>query len=133
MAAQISQVRKPGSAGGSTAGTILGKVAGAGLGFLIGGPGGALTGASVGGEIGGIGGGASDPGRAAAQSNPVATPEGAIQRRLATQGDDTLTTLRQSALALPELPEELRQQVAPTIMQAYAMAHQQRNSGGGNS
>jgi hypothetical protein len=98
---------------------------GAGVGAVLGGPGGALAGASLGSTLGGTAGSyinQNEPqGTAGAPSQNMA-----MQRRSQQLGTDNLAALKQAEMQLPKLPEDLRQQYTPAIVQARMLEQQKR-------
>lgn len=115
-------------------GTIAGAVGGA----IIGGPGGAAAGASLGASLGGaagsIGGqilGKNDTAGSSVQSPLINTNDNPMARRLAQSQGDHFSQLKQAAMALPNVPEDVRQTSVEPIMTAlYESAWQKRTSGG---
>ena len=110
----------PGKAGmGQQIGAAIGGVAGA----MTGSPVAAVQGAATGAGIGGMAGGMIDPGRQGSvqqpqQSQGIQMQQGAIDRRLGEIQQNPHFALQQAKAALPQLPQELQQQYAPTIEMA---------------
>lgn len=102
--------------------TIGGGIAGA----VYGGPGGAVAGAGAGQLAGGI---------LSPQKPPQENPQSgggeaaAMTRKQQQMSQDTLGTLKQAEASLPTLPENLRQQYAPAIIQARMLEEQKRGMG----
>ena len=98
--------------------TIGGGVAGVAAG---GGVSGALAGAGAGSTVGGI----VNPEQP--QQEAVPAPQaGALQRRQQQLSQDNLALLKRSEASLPSLPEPLRQQYGPAIIQARMMEEKRR-------
>ena len=98
------------------------QIGGAALGaYATGGsPQGAMAGASAGGMIGGL--------NQKPQNQPVQA-EGqaaAMARRQQQMAQDNLQVLKQAEAQLPSLPEPVRQQYAPAIVQARMLEEQKR-------
>lgn len=107
--------------GGAVTGGIIG---GAGTGGT---PQGAMMGATAGYGLGQAAGNVLTPQQQQQQSLPQTEME-ALRRRHAQLNTDNLAILKQAEAQLPSLPEELRQQYAPAIIQAR-MAEEQRRGG----
>ncbi len=131
MGVKVLPYVNPGRSGSSGIGSVLGAIGGAlgviaapvtggaslaGTAAAIGG--GAATGAGIGGMLGG----AIDPGKAAKESPQVDMEDkGPISRRLAAADQNSkLMQLRESAMALPQIPEAQRAEYAPQILEAYS-------------
>ena len=108
---------------------------GAGIGALAGGVGAApgaalgasLSGASTGAGLGGIAQGAvasNSPQRS--QGIPQPNQASAMAQRQQKLSQDNLATLQQAEAGLPKLPEHLRQQYAPAVIQARMLEERQR-------
>jgi hypothetical protein len=126
-AGKESTLAKMLSVGGGVVGGILGGMATGGAGAI----GGAAGGSSLGGMIGGM----LDP---AKQATAAATKEAdmletsgdsAMARKLAAAREDRLAALRQAEASLPQLPPELREAYAPTIVQATMQEEKRRAMG----
>ncbi len=98
--------------------TLGGGVTGA----LLGGPSGALMGASAGQTAGGL----INSGQIPAQTVESSGQAEAMARRQQQLAQDNLNTLKQAQAALPQLPENVRQQYAPAIIKARMMEEQSR-------
>lgn len=103
--------------------TIGGAVAGGVAGSVVPGAG-TIAGAGLGATLGGAAGGLLSSQQAGGQGSPN-SEMGAMQRRSDQMGTDNLASLKAAELQLPSLPENLRQQYAPPIIQAR-MLEQQR-------
>lgn len=99
--------------------TVGGGVIGAAYG---GGLGAALTGAGAGQMAGGLLNGQKSP----QQNIPLNSQASAMARRQQSMSQDNLATLKQAEATLPQLPESLRQQYAPAIVQARMLEQQKR-------
>lgn len=98
-------------------------------GAIAGGVVGGLPGAAAGAGIGQMAGGLLNPAQGPAPSAGGGDSEAAaMARRQQQQSQDNLATLKQAEATLPSLPESLRQQYAPAIVQAR-MLEQQRMGG----
>lgn len=118
MAIQLSMPAIPGKKSGAGIGSLIGT----GLG-VIAAPftGGASIG--IGNQIGGAIGNAVSPGEAGTQAEQLgqAQQKDAVSRRLeAAEKQGHLSQLRESAMALAELPTEQRHEYGPPILDAYA-------------
>lgn len=114
----IDRGRKGSSGMGQQAGAVIGGLAG-----ISGGPVAAVQGAAGGASMGGMLGGMIDPGRQGSvqqpqQSQGIQMQQGAIDRRLGEIQQNPHFALQQAKAALPQLPQELQQQYAPTIEMA---------------
>jgi hypothetical protein len=107
--------------------TIGGGVVGGVLGAAAGGVG-AVPGAAAGATVGQMAGGLVAPDQEQTQALPQsgAGEAAAMARKQQQMSQDNLATLKQAEAALPQLPEGLRQQYAPAIVQARMMEQQQR-------
>jgi hypothetical protein len=119
MAAQLTQIQKSGSNKGSGIGRVLGGIVGAVGGALTGGPGGAIAGASGGANLGGSIGGAIADKKASVGPSIQGTDNGSMQRRLQQLQNDDLIKLAEAKAALPELPQDLREQYQAPIDSAF--------------
>lgn len=108
---------------------LAGGIAGGILGTGVGGPGaGTAAGAALGSQLGGTAGNLLTQTPSQGQS-PSIGGEGqaaAMARRQQQMSQDNLATLKQAEGQLPQLPEELRQQYAPAIVQARMMEEKKR-------
>lgn len=103
--------------GGAIAGGVLGSA---------GGPAGAAGGAALGGGLGGMASNMLEPPKP--QESPLqgGGESAAMLRRQQQMSQDSLGTLKAAEAQLPNLPESLRQQYAPAIVQARMMEQQKR-------
>jgi hypothetical protein len=101
---------------------------GAAGGAMLGGPGGAMAGASLGASLGGVGGSLISQNQPQGTAGVPGAPSQsmAMQRRSQQLGTDNLMALTQAEKQLPNLPEDLRQQYAPAIIQARMLEQKQR-------
>ena len=109
--------------GGGKFGTLAGLAAGAALGAAAV-PTGGTTAAIAMGGIGGAGGGAALGGLLGEKVRPGREASTAIDRRIQSQGpqmvhSETSEKLKQSLMALHQAPPEVKQQYAPTLVNAY--------------
>ena len=95
---------------------------GAAIGAYYGGEGGAAAGAQAGRDSGNIF-NAQAPAPQTIQTN---SDSSAMARRMRQLSEDRLAVLRQSEAALAELPEPLRRQYAPAIVEARMLEEQKR-------
>ncbi len=117
--AQINRAT-PSSSGLNDLLTIGGGAAGA----YYGGPMGAAAGMGAGQAAGGI--------LNAPPPQAPSVPQGdsaAMARRQMQESQDNLAILKQAEASLPSLPENLRQQYAPAIIEARMKAEQDRKNG----
>lgn len=103
------------------------QLGGAGIGAVLGGPAGAMTGAGVGGTAAGI----LAPQQPPAQSlgGGGGSEAAAMARKQQQMSEDNLSTLKNAEASLPGLPESLRQQYTPAIVQARMLEEQRRQQG----
>ena len=107
-------------AGGAIAGGIIGSIV----------PGaGTIAGATAGAALGGVAGGLADASQK--QDAPSGVPQQpsqayAMSQRQQKLSQDNLATLQQAEAGLPQLPEHLRQQYAPAVIQARMLEERQR-------
>jgi len=105
----------------SNIGTLIGA-------YVTGSPQGAMAGSSAGNMIGNFF--ESDKGPRNTPMVPVRSAEAnAMSRRGEQLSQDNLTTLASAESYLPQLPEDLRQQYAPAIIQARMLEEQRRSQG----
>lgn len=98
------------------------QIGGAIAGGIVGGPAGAMTGYSLGGALGGM----ENQSNKQAQGTQQSGQSDAMMRRQQQMAQDNLQVLKNAEASLPTLPEELRQQYAPAIVQARMMEEQKR-------
>lgn len=117
-------------------GRFLG-VLGGGVGAVIGakaggGPAGALAGASAGIGVGqSLGNMFAQNDQSQQMQNVQPSSDDAVGRRIAAAKSDRLQTLREAEASLPKLPQDMREQYAPAIVQALMAEEKRRMSGGG--
>ncbi len=112
----------------------LGMAAGAIGGAITGGPKGAILGMQSGKAAGQFVGGYADPSHDSIDekgSNVEAPEKGAIQRRMESASKDKLAMLKQGAMALTQMPEDVRKEYASPIVQAIMAAEKEKAMGGG--
>lgn len=127
---QIQAIKRKSEGYGNIA-QLAGTVAGGIVGSIV--PGvGTLAGAGLGGTLGGAAGGAVDNSQSLGMQ-PI--PQGqsgggaemaAMSRKQQQMGQDNLAVLQNAETHLPSLPEDLRQQYAPAIVQARMLEQQRR-------
>jgi hypothetical protein len=119
-----SKASKYGTLGGAAIGGLVGMKAGS-----------PLAGASAGGTLGGWIGGMFGQPTAGTRSEqfeiqPMETSgDSAMSRKLASARQDRLAVLRQAESSLPQLPQELRDQYADTIVRATMEEEKRRAMG----
>jgi hypothetical protein len=122
-----SKASKYGALGGAAVGGLLGLKAGSPVA-------GAAAGSSLGGLVGGMF-GEPTPGTRSEQFEiqPMETSgDNAMARKLASARQDRLALLRQAEASLPQLPPELREQYADTIVRATMEEEKRRAMGLGS-
>ena len=118
----MAQVIRPQPQNNNGLNEIL-PIAGAVVGGIYGGPQGAVAGAGAGQMAGGIL-NPQKPGAPTADSG--GSEAAAMARKQAQMGQDNLEVLKQAEAHLPSLPEDMRQQYAPAIIQARMLEQQKR-------
>ncbi len=124
-----------GHSGGGKFGTLGGLAAGAALGATVAATGGAALPAIALAGAGGAATGASLGGLLGEELDKTKQGTSAIERRLDSTApqlihSDRSETLKQSLMALHEAPQEIRDQYAPPLLDAYMTSLHQDNVGG---
>lgn len=95
---------------------------------------GAGTGAALGGTVGGLLGRATNTEKAASVTGGQAlgsdeSTQSAVQRRLASIGEDPMVNIRQAQAALTTMPKNIQAEYGPVLNDAYAALYKQKQIG----